>query len=276
MLFQALRYVQFFFRSGNAHGLHSPFVFGLYNHVIHHDGQFAAFENIEARRHELLHSQQQIEVRDFGAGSHTGAGRRRRIGDIARTAAKPSNLAQLLFRLANHFKPRTILELGTSLGLTTAYLAAADSRSRVLTFEGCPNTAAVARETFRVLQLPNVELIEGNLDETLAPTLATLNAPLDFAFFDGNHRYEPTLRYFNLCVAHRTERSVFVLDDIHWSSEMERAWNTIRQHPEVRLTIDLFFVGLVFFRRNQPRQHFRLRFNSTFDKLLDRTKWLSA
>ena len=276
MFFQAFRYVQFFLRSGNAHGLHSPFVFQLYNHVIQHDGQFAAFNGIEARRRELLQSPQLIEVRDFGAGSHTGAGRHRRVSNIARTAAKPSKLAQLLFRLVNYFKPRTILELGTSLGLTTAYLAAADSRGRVLTFEGCPNTAQLARETFRILDLRNIELVEGNLDETLAPALATLNAPLDFAFFDGNHRYEPTLRYFNLCVAHRTERSVFVLDDIHWSSEMERAWNTIRQHPEVRLTIDLFFVGLVFFRRNQPRQHFRLRINSTFDKLLDRTKWLSA
>ncbi|WP_375434518.1 O-methyltransferase [uncultured Hymenobacter sp.] len=276
MLFQAFRYVQFFFRSGNAHGLHSPFVFELYNQIIQHDGQFSAFNDIEARRRELLQSQQFIEVRDFGAGSHTGAGRQRRVGDIARTAAKPSKLAQLLFRLVNYFRPRTILELGTSLGLTTAYLAAADSRSRVLTFEGCPNTAQIARETFRALHLRNIELIEGNLDQTLAPALAALNVPLDFAFFDGNHRYEPTLRYFNLCVAHRTEQSVFVLDDIHWSAEMERAWNTIRQHPEVRLTIDLFFVGLVFFRRNQPRQHFRLRFNNVLDKMLNRVKQLSA
>ncbi|WP_022822609.1 O-methyltransferase [Hymenobacter norwichensis] len=276
MLFQALSYVRFFFRSGNAHGLHSPFVFGLYNYVIHHSGQFAAFEPIEHRRQELLRNRQLLEVRDFGAGSHTGAGRQRRIGDIARTAAKPIALAQLLFRLVNHFQPRTILELGTSLGLTTAYLAAADSRSRVLTFEGCLNTANVARQTFEQLHLSNVELVEGNLDETLAPTLASLTEPLDFAFFDGNHRYEPTLRYFNLCAAHRTERSVFVLDDIHWSADMERAWIDVQQHPEVRLTIDLFFVGLVFFRRNQPRQHFQLRFNNVVDKVLNSVKQLSA
>ena len=217
-----------------------------------------------------------MQVRDFGAGSHTGAGPQRRLRDIARTAAKPAALAQLLFRLVNHFRPRTILELGTSLGLTTAYLAAADSRSRVLTFEGCPNTATVARETFEVLNLRNVTLIEGNLDDTLAPTLATLDGPLDFAFFDGNHRYEPTLRYFNLCAAHRTEQSVFVLDDIHWSGEMERAWAAICQHPDVTLTVDLFFVGLVFFRRNQPKQHFILRFNNLFDKLLNQVMQLSA
>ncbi len=264
------------FRSGNAHGLHSPFVFGLYTHVVNHTGRYAAFNTIERRRQVLLRSPATLQVRDFGAGSHTGAGRHRRIRDIARTAAKPRKLAQLLFRLANHFRPRTILELGTSLGLTTAYLASADSQSRVLTFEGCPNTAAAARETFETLGLRNVELIEGNLDDTLAPALATLQAPLDFAFFDGNHRYEPTLRYFELCLAHRTDRSVFVLDDIHWSAEMERAWAAICKHPDVRLTVDLFFVGLVFFRRNQPKQHFRLRFDNVLDKVLERTRRLSA
>jgi predicted O-methyltransferase YrrM len=276
LLFQALSYFRFLLRSGNAHGLHSPFVFGLYAHVINHDGLFAAFTAIEKRRQALKNSSQTIQVRDFGAGSHTGAGRQRRLRDIARTAAKPPQLAQLLFRLVNHFQPRTILELGTSLGLTTAYLAAADSRSRVLTFEGCPATAAIAHETFAELGLRNVELVEGNLDETLTPALAALAAPLDFAFFDGNHRYEPTLRYFELCLPHRTERSVFVLDDIHWSADMERAWSVIRKHPEVRLTVDLFFVGLVFFRRNQPRQHFRLRFNNVLDKVLERTRRLAA
>lgn len=251
-------------------------MFGLYTHVINHTGTFGAFEAIEQRRQQLLGSAEVLQVHDFGAGSHTGAGRQRRIRDIARAAAKPTRLAQLLFRLVNHFRPRTVLELGTSLGLTTAYLASADSQSRVLTFEGCPNTAAVARETFATLGLRNVELVEGNLDDTLAPTLASLQVPLDFAFFDGNHRYEPTLRYFDLCMAHRTERSVFVLDDIHWSAEMERAWAAIRKHPDVRLTVDLFFIGLVFFRRNQPKQHFRLRFNNVLDKVLERTRRLSS
>ncbi|TGD78846.1 O-methyltransferase [Hymenobacter wooponensis] len=276
MLFQVLSYLRFLLQSGNTHGLHSPFVFGLYAHVIGHDGQFAAYKHIEARRQELLQSTTSIQVRDFGAGSHTGAGRTRRIRDIARTAAKPRPLAQLLFRLVNAFQPRTIIELGTSLGLTTSYLAAADSRARVLTFEGCPQTAAVARETFASLGLGNVEIQEGNLDDTLAPALAALSTPVDFAFFDGNHRYEPTLRYFELMNAHRTEDSVFVLDDIHWSAEMTRAWEAIKQHPDVTLTIDLFFIGLVFFRRKQPKQHFILRFDNILDKVLERTRRLSA
>ena len=256
---QILSYLRFWLRSGNAHGLHSPFVFGLYTSVVRHTGTFGAYAPIEARRQQLLNSPASISVTDFGAGSHTGAGRQRRLADIARTAAKPPHLAQLLFRLVNYFRPSTILELGTSLGLTTAYLAAADSHHRVVTFEGCPNVAATARETFAALQLSNVAIVEGNIDHTLVPALLALNAPVDFAFFDGNHRYEPTLRYFELCLAHRTDKSVFVFDDIHWSAEMEQAWEVIKVHPEVTLTVDLFYIGLVFFRKNQPKQHFSLR-----------------
>ena len=277
LLFQIFSYLRFLGRSGNAHGLHSPFVFGLYAHVINHSGPFAADEAVETRRAELLADPTAITVRDFGAGSRVaGAGRTRRLRAIARTAAKPPKLAQLLFRLVNHFQPRTIVELGTSLGLTTAYLALANSRARVLTFEGCPATAAVARQTFAAVGAKNVEVVEGNLDDTLAPALAALPAPVDFAFFDGNHRYEPTLRYFEQLNRHRTARSLFVLDDIHWSAEMEQAWAAIRRHPDVTLTIDLFYVGLVFFRPNQPRQHFALRFNHLADKLLEATRVFGA
>ena len=260
---QLLAYLRhWLLRSGNAHGLHSPFVFGLYTTVIHHDGQFRAYPLVEKRRQALLASEQVLAVTDFGAGSQVAGagGRRRAVRDVARHAAKPPRLAQLLFRLVNHFQPATVLELGTSLGLTTAYLALANSRSQVITFEGCPNTAAVARETFAELSIQNVRLVEGNLDVTLPATLAALTKPLDFVFFDGNHRYEPTLRYFEACLAKAHEHSVFVLDDIHWSAEMERAWAAIKAHPAVTVTVDLYYVGLVFFRQKQPRQDFWLRY----------------
>ena len=259
-MYQLLAYLRYWLRSGNAHGLHSPFVYELYTTVICHDGEYAAYERIEKRRQELLTSRDSIQVVDFGAGSQVAGGPRRRVRDVARHAAKPPRLAQLLFRLVNYFQPATTLELGTSLGLTTAYLAAADSRHRVVTFEGCPNTAALAGESFEQLKLQNIELIAGNLDTTLLATLAGLGQPLDFVFFDGNHRYEPTLRYFEQCLACAYEGSVFVLDDIHWSAEMERAWEAVKAHPAVTVTVDLFYVGLVFFRKSQPRQDFWLRY----------------
>ena len=262
-MYQIFAYLRYWLlRSGNAHGLHSPFVFSLYTTVIRHTGHYAAYARVAKRRQELLASDQVLQVTDFGAGSQVAGagGRRRAVRDIARHAAKAPRLAQLLFRLVNHFQPATTLELGTSLGLTTAYLALADSRRQVITFEGCPNTANVARETLEKLGIKNVRLVEGNLDHTLPATLASLPQPLDFVFFDGNHRYEPTLRYFEECLTKAHEHSVFVLDDIHWSAEMERAWAAIKAHPSVTVTIDLFFVGLVFFRKKQPRQDFWLRY----------------
>ncbi|ALJ01531.1 O-methyltransferase [Rufibacter tibetensis] len=253
------RYASFWWRSGNAHGLHSPFVFNLYCHIIHHEGHFPAYDTVESLREELLQNHTLLEVTDFGAGSHVGTTKQRRVSDIARTAAKPARLGQLLFRLANHFKSDTILELGTSLGLTTGYLGLARTSSQLYTFEGCPAIAGEACKNLKKLSLENVTLVEGNLDQTLTQTLNTLNK-VDFVFFDGNHRYEPTLRYFELCLAKAHEKSVFILDDIYWSGEMTQAWKKIKQHPQVLLTVDLFYMGLVFFRNNQPKQHFTLRF----------------
>ncbi len=246
-------------RSGNAHGLHSPFVFNLYCFIIHHDGYFPAYDTVEVLRDELLEDKTVLEVTDFGAGSHTGKTKKRKVSDIVRTAAKPPRLGKLLFRLANHFKPATILELGTSLGLTTSYLASARKTAQVYTLEGCPAIAAQARANFEKLRLQNVQLVEGNINTTLPQVLEKVES-LDFAFFDGNHRLEPTLRYFEACLTKAHEGSVFIFDDIYWSGEMVEAWQKIKQHPQVLLTVDLFYIGLVFFRTNQPKQHFTLRF----------------
>lgn len=202
-----------------------------------------------------------IAITDFGAGSKVNASRERTIRDIARNSQKPARFGRLLYRLARHFGAKTILDLGTSLGLTTAYLAEAArlNDGRVLTFEGCPQTAAVARTNFAHLNLQNTTVIVGNIDETLPEQLAALET-IDFVFFDANHRYEPTVRYFETCLAKKHNDTVFVFDDIHWSDEMEQAWAYISKHPSVSVTIDLFWVGLVFFRHEQPKQDFVLQF----------------
>ena len=256
----AARYVRYRLRAGTDHGLHAPFVYDLYTLALRHTGEFRPFGVIEGRREALRADDRQLTVRDYGAGSQqAGAGRTRRVGQIARTAAKPAKYGQLLFRLANYLGVRQVLELGTSLGITTAYLAAADSRARVLTLEGDPASATIARETFAALQLANAEVREGEFGQTLDAALGSFGAPLDLVFFDGNHRYEPTLEYVRRCLPYRHAETVFVLDDIHWSTEMERAWEAVKALPEVTLTIDLFAVGLVFFRPNAPKQHFVLK-----------------
>ena len=208
---------------------------------------------------------EQIQITDFGAGSKVNASRTRAVREVARNSEKPPRLGRLFYRLVQHFGSKTIFDLGTSLGITTLYLAAANAQSKVWTFEGCPQTAQIAERNFadwaaqKGQKQSNIEIIVGNLDQTL-PQQVAVSLPIDFAFFDANHRYEPTVRYFETCLTNAHEDSVFVFDDIHWSEEMEQAWATIRQHPSVTVSIDLLWVGLVFFRKKQPKQHFVLRF----------------
>ena len=256
---QVFIYLQHFFKSSRLHGIHSPFVFNLYNQVIRHTGNFYIFPEIEKLRRNLYSHTNTITVQDFGAGSRVKNSSTKSIRQIALHAANPRAVAQLLFRLVNFQQPPTILEIGTSLGLTTAYLASAQKKASVYSLEGCPATAQQAQLNFKKLQLSNIQLITGNFEETLPALLAKLDS-VDFVLFDGNHRYEPTLRYFKWCLTKKHETSIFVFDDIYWSKEMQRAWQEICAHPEVMISVDLFHLGLIFFRKNQPKQHFNIYF----------------
>lgn len=257
MLHLAAHYLLYRLRAIKLHGVHSPFVFDLYHQVILHDGNYYTYPLLEALRKELLQNDRTILVTDFGAGPKAGLKKERKISYIARTSAKSPKYAQLLFRLLNRFKPKVVFDLGTSLGITTSYLAKGNQEAQVYTFEGCPAIAAEAKANFHKLKIQNVQQAIGNLDETLPQQLKAVSQ-LDFVFFDGNHRYEPTMRYFEACLEKHHEDSVFVLDDIYWSADMTRAWQEIKQHPQVLQTVDLFYIGLVFFRKSQPKEHFTL------------------
>ena len=254
-------YLYYRLRAGDEHSIHSPFVYKLYSEIIRSKASYEIFEGIETVRRELLQSQKSIRVLDLGAGSRRQKGSQRKVSDITRHAEKSARFGQLLFRLVQYFQPSVIFDLGTSFGLTTLYLAAAAPKSRIFTFEGCPETIRLARQNFDRMGFGHIQPVEGNLDVTLSRTLNDENLTyVDFAFFDANHRYQPTVNYFETLLSRAHEQSVFIFDDIHWSEEMEEAWTYIRNHPRVMLTIDLFQVGIVFFRANQPKQHFVLKF----------------
>lgn len=255
----ASEYLLYRLRAFKLHGVHSPFVFNLYHQVILHTGTFYAYPRVEHLRSKLLQDNSQLQVTDLGAGSKTLNYKQRPVKEIARTSAKPAKYGKLLFRLVNHFQPKIIFDLGTSLGITSSYMAEAARKSEFYTFEGCPNVARIAKDNFKSLGLKHVHLVEGNLNNTLEHQLQQVEQ-LDFAFFDGNHRYEPTMRYFNACLTKSHEHSVFVIDDLYWSSEMKKAWIEIKNHPQVLQTVDLYFIGLVFFRKKQPKEHFTLAF----------------
>ena len=246
--------------NGKGHGIHSPFVYEFVREVLNGTPDKTGHAAVEALRRQLQTDGRMLLIEDLGAGSASGAGRERSVGEITKRAAKPEKLGQLLHRMARFYGPKTIVELGTSMGLSTAYLSLGAPGSKVFTIEGSDAIAGVAEENFRRLGLDHIELYRGNFDDVLEKVL-TRTGLVDMAFVDGNHRLEPTMRYFNMLLERSAANSVLIFDDIHWSTEMEAAWDRIKADPRVYLTVDLFFLGLVFRREEfKVKQDFVIRF----------------
>ena len=257
----ALKYVRYYLSASNGkgHGMHSPFVFEFITKVLNDKTAYTEYAQVEALRKQLLNDNTVLKVEDLGAGSVVSKTDLRTIASITKNAAKSKKIAQLLFRMVIYYQPFRVLELGTSMGITTSYLSLGNPYGKVTTMEGANEIAEVAKRNLRNLQIRNVEIIDGNFDDTLSSVVRGLST-VDFAFIDGNHRQEPTQRYFEQLLAKTNNDSILVFDDIHWSSEMEAAWETIKKDSAVTCTIDLFFIGIVFFRKEfKEKQHFVIR-----------------
>ncbi len=241
------------------HGVHSPLVYELVTQVLHKEKQLYAFDKIEAQRNRLLNDDRIITVEDFGAGSRFGKSSHRKIQDIAKSALQPKHSAQALAKMVHHYRPTTILELGTSLGITTAYLASSNPSAQVLTIEGSKEIGVLAKNVWEELSIKNIQLLIGNIDDVLKQELERIQK-IDFALLDGNHRYEPTMRYFNQILPFCHSDSILILDDIHWSSEMNRVWNEIIEHQQITASIDFFHFGILFFKSGRVKEHFVLHF----------------
>ena len=258
----AKKYTKYYLTASNGkgHGIHSPFVFDFIKNVLKDKKQYDCYKSIEARRNFLINDQQLITVEDFGAGSAVIKTNKRKVSDIAASSLKLKKFAQLLFRIIHYYKPQNIIELGTSFGITTAYLASGNTHAKIFTCEGSAAIANIARENFKELELNNIELIEGDFTQTL-PSLLSRVKTVNLAFVDGNHRKESTLQYFEQLLSSSTSSTILIFDDIHWSHGMEKAWEQVLQHPSVTLSIDLFFIGIVFFNTDfKIPQHFTIRF----------------
>lgn len=258
----ARKYAHYYFHAANSkgHGMHSPFVFDFIGHVLNNKSGYQPPQAIEDLRRELLRDKTVLEIRDLGAGSRTGASKRRTVQEVASTAVKPRKFGHFFYRLVSHYRPGVIVELGTSLGITTAYLATANPTARVITIEGSEAVYGTATANFRKLGLQNIEALNGNFDTVLPAVLDPVEV-VDLAYIDGNHRYAPTMEYFHQLLPKTRNHSALIFDDIHWSREMEEAWSAIKAHPDVYCTVDLFFLGIVFFRKEfKEKQHFSIRF----------------
>lgn len=242
------------------HGIHSPYVFNFITKILNEKKEYPAYKKVEALRNKLLADHSVLEVEDFGAGSAVSKNKKRTVSSIAKNAAKSKKYGQLLYRIIKYYQPQTILELGTSLGITTSYLSLANPEAKLVTMEGAEEILNFAILNFKSLDLHNIEIINGNFDDTLNTTIRNLSS-VDFAFIDGNHRKQPTENYFQELILKTHNYSILVFDDIHWSGEMEAAWETIKNHASVTCSIDLFFIGIIFFRKEfKEKLEFKIRF----------------
>jgi len=240
------------------HGTHSPFVYHLLEEVIYKKGNYYNYDKVAALRSQLLRDNRIIEVIDLGAGSKK-LNNQRKVNQIAKVSVKNKKLGELIYRIAVFLQPNLTLELGTSLGVTTSYIALANTSGKVITMEGDPETRKIAVSNFNYLNIHNTQSILGNFDEQLPLLLEELET-IDFAFLDGNHRKNPTLNYLKQILPKLKNGSCVIIDDIYWSSEMTEAWSEIIKIPEFTVSIDLFHLGILFIRKEQKKEHFIIKF----------------
>ncbi|NVK52663.1 MAG: class I SAM-dependent methyltransferase [Flavobacteriaceae bacterium] len=257
MIFKVLSYIKFLFTSTNHHGVHSPFVFKLVTQCLYAKNNAKDVRAFTCYKKFHLKNKKAIKVTDFGAGSTIFRSNERPIHKIAKYAGISTKRAKLLMRVVSYFQSKNILEFGTSLGLATTALHLGNTESKIITLEGCPNTANEAKKLFQSYQLNNIQVTIGEFTNSLKRI--ENNDVFDLVYFDGNHQKQATLTYFEFCLQHIHNDSVFIFDDIHWSNDMEEAWRIIKNNPRVTVTIDTYQWGFVFFRKEQEKEHFIIR-----------------
>ena len=256
MLKTALAYLKFWRKSFHLHGIHSPFVFEFQQRCVKDRVRYPEYTIMEQHRVALLSNLDNIEVTDLGAGSRVFRSDVRSVRAIARKAGINSRRQHLLFRICRYFQVKNILELGTSLGMGSLAIKLACPDAELITVEGCPNTALVAETEWINSGISNIDLRRQSFDEFYD---GLEEESFDLIYLDGDHSLRGTLEAFDRLKDHLHENSVMIIDDIYWSPDMTEAWETIRKHPRVRLSIDTFGWGMIFFMPEREKEHFYLK-----------------
>jgi predicted O-methyltransferase YrrM len=242
-------------------------VYDLVTKCFYDTTNYSEYEILKNYRNSLLENKNTIQVTDFGAGSRVFKSNTREIAKIAKTAGITSKNAALLFRITRYFQPENILEIGTSLGLATTALSTGNPKAKIVTLEGCSNTMNHALAQLQKFNLKNINCINTEFSKQLS-TYNLQPTTYNLVYFDGNHSKKATLEYFELLLSTTTNDSIWIFDDIHWSVDMEEAWEIIKNHPKVTVTIDTFQWGIVFFRKEQEKEHFIINPNKTLSSLI--------
>jgi predicted O-methyltransferase YrrM len=259
---QSLRFLRHYVSAVGNHAIHSPKIYRFYNSFFLSRRYFHVFGLLRSYERKLLTDERSLQISDLGAGSHANNTQIRRVGHIAKHAGKQLALRELFFRLTNDLEPEYGVELGTSLGMSSAYFGKACERMTWYTIEGSPEVHKVSKQTFSDLRLKHIRPISGNFNDKFPQVLNEI-PKLDLLYVDGNHRKQATIDYFNQALRKAHPGTVMIFDDLYWSDGMIEAWETIKAHPKVSLSIDLFFCGFLFFDEEHKRD-IKLRYPLRF------------
>ena len=259
LLFRITEYVRYLLTAHHrkGHGIHSPFVYDVVSRVIRNKTDETVVRLIEDRRKMLLKDKRLVRVSDLGSGSVSRKNKNelRKVSDIARYSSLPPKYGSLLANLSVEFGSPGIIELGTSLGISTMYMAGAAPGCEIVTIEGSPEIAGLACQNFSDLKMNGIKMLSGSFRDKLGEAFSVVPEP-GLVFIDGDHRRDSLLEYFGTIAERSPDRTVVVIDDIYLSQEMKEAWKAITMHKRVSVSLDLYRMGIVFFRKGLNKNNF--------------------
>ncbi|MFK7831993.1 MAG: O-methyltransferase [Winogradskyella sp.] len=255
-MYQIIAYLKFLFTSTNQHGVHSPFVYNFVTRCLYDKTKYEAYTTLGNYRNILQKSDVVLKIQDLGEGSRVLDADTRKVNQMVKTSSSSKKDTELLYRVSKYFKFKNTLELGTSLGMGTLAFALANPNSEIITVEGCPNTSKFSKSKLKNIEVNNVQFTIDNFTDAIS----NLNEnQFDVVFFDGHHNKTATIQYFESLLSKAHNDTVFVFDDIYWSKGMTEAWEYIKNHKSISVTVDCFHLGFVFFRKEQRKEHFKVR-----------------
>ena len=253
-MYSLFAYLKFLKKSKNHHGVHSPFIYDFVTKCLYDKTNHTNYKFIKAYRKVLIRNKRRNQITDYGSGSKVSKSNNRSVKEITTHSGTPLKKAKLLYRIVNYFSPEYLLELGTSLGIATQAMGLNSSVKQLVSIEGCPNINQFTKDSLS--SFSNIELINDQFKNYI-PKLTQPN--FDLIYFDGHHEKEATINYFHALLPKVKNDSIFIFDDIYWSKGMEEAWHYIKEHKSVSVTVDIFHFGIVFFRKEQAKEHFQIR-----------------
>ncbi len=257
-LSQVKAFVRFYVSAGNLHDLHSPFMFDFARQCLYDRRRYPEYKKLKNYHKDLLRQTQKLQITDYGVGSRVFLSNERSISQMSRIAGSSYRDMKRLCRMVHYFKPARILELGTSLGKATYAMSLGNPAAEIISVEGDRNLADFTKNNLKKYGCNNVAIVNQTFEDYLKDLNQTAQS-FDLVYMDGHHSLQPTLKYFDLLQKHLHNDSIVIVDDIYWSEEMMQAWARLKRHPNVRQSVDVFYFGLLFFRKEQHKEDFKLR-----------------